>query len=151
MTYRDLDPKDLQVSYSYNPETGEITHNGRTVGHGSGRYMAVRANTFMVKSHLLAWALMTGSWPLISVDHINRDGCDNRWENLRLATPSQQQANRRVYSKSGVRGVSWYRGKWVAHVGCNGKNKYLGRFNTKEAAGAAVEKERQRIWGEFAA
>ncbi len=154
MGYRDITAEELRAVFSYNPDTGEIRKNGVTAGYLTGqgrRYASVRVRKYNVMAHILAWALMTGEWPEMSIDHINRDGLDNRWSNLREADSGQQQANRRGWSKSGVRGVNWDRGKWVAYVRHNGKTKNLGRFETKEAAGSVAERERKRIWGEFAA
>lgn len=47
------------------------------------------------KASKVAWFLMTGSWPTdLEIDHINRDPMDNRWENLRLVTRSENLKNR---------------------------------------------------------
>jgi hypothetical protein len=90
----------------------------------------------------LAWLWMTGEWPQGEVDHENRDSLDNRWENLRDATHSQNQLNRKANHKeyksnvSGINGV--YRhsngNRWVAEL----RGRYLGCFATKEEAAAAV-------------
>ena len=153
LSYRNIPTEDLHTSFSYSPKTGQIMKSGNKAGFlvDQGRYFSVRVRQFNVKVHTLAWALMTGKWPEGTIDHINRDGLDNRWSNLREANSGQQQANRKGWSKSGVRGVNWDRGKWVAYVRSNGKTKNLGRFDTIEAAAAVVEKERKKLWGEFAA
>lgn len=153
MSYRDISVGDLKPTFSYDPQTGEIHKAGKPVGYvcSQGRYRGVSIRGRNVMFHHVAWALMTGEWPQDTIDHINRDGCDNRWCNLRAATQNQQQANRRPWGRSGIRGVHWDRGKWVACVRHDGKTVNLGRFDTKEAAAAVAYKERQRIWGEFAA
>lgn len=75
------------------------------------------------------------------VDHINGDSLDNRRMNLRLATPSQNAQNLRgptARSKSGVRGVYWFKGAWTPQPTLNGKRVYLGRFATLAEAEAVV-------------
>ncbi|MFC7663981.1 HNH endonuclease [Methylorubrum suomiense] len=65
------------------------------------------------------------------VDHINRDTLDNRRANLRIATASQNAANRGVSSlnRSGYRGVHLKNGKyWIAQIGAGRVKRYLGCF-----------------------
>ena len=64
------------------------------------------------------------------VDHINTCGCDNRKENLRLATRNEQGANvgLKTSNTSGVTGVNWHKqtDKWQARIKINGKQTHLG-------------------------
>ncbi len=87
-------------------------------------------------------------------DHINGDTLDNRRENLRLATASQNAMNRRPRSdnKSGVRGVCWDKRyqKWEAYVKVDGKQKKIGRFVSIEQAAEAVAQARAEMHGRFA-
>jgi len=52
---------------------------------------------------------MTRKWPAYAVDHRNLDKGDNRWDNLREATRSQNMANTSLPSTntSGFKGVIW--------------------------------------------
>jgi AP2 domain/HNH endonuclease len=89
------------------------------------------------------------------VDHKDGDGLNNqRNTNLRLATPTQNQANRgrQKRNKSGVKGVSWIkaRGKWGAFICINYKRSNLGSFKTKEEAAEAYRKAAVELYGEFA-
>ena len=72
------------------------------------------------------------------VDHINRNPLDNRKENLRICTYSDNCKNLSVYksNKSGIIGVYFDKGinKWRATITVNGKRKWLGAFSTKEEA-----------------
>jgi len=74
------------------------------------------------------------------VDHIDGNGLNNKRSNLRIATNSENQYNRKhksKYPKSGVPGVYWYptTSKWKAQVVLNGKDVHLGYFdNVREAA-----------------
>jgi len=70
------------------------------------------------------------------IDHINHNRLDNRKSNLRFATNSQNQFNRKKKSKeeAGVARHSQYSDKWRARITVNGKEHHLGLFNTKEEA-----------------
>lgn len=86
------------------------------------------------------------------VDHINRNGMDNRRENLRIATSSQNQCNAkcRADSKTGYKGVQKSRNRWMARIKINGKRYYLGTFNTPQAAHEAYKQKAVELFGEFA-
>lgn len=77
------------------------------------------------------------------VDHRNRDGLDNRRENLRSATKSQNTLNSRRLKKNtldyiGVRyRKDLKRNKWVSEVCRDGQRYYLGTFATAEDANTA--------------
>jgi len=88
------------------------------------------------------------------IDHIDGNPYNNKFANLRLATPRQNQCNqrRRCDNTSGLKGVSWSeeRQKWQTGIQVNGKRIGLGRFNTKEEAYAAYCEAARRLHGEFA-
>jgi hypothetical protein len=77
------------------------------------------------------------------VDHLNRNGLDNRRANLRIVSGSLNAYNRVVPSKLGVRGVSFYRRTpgdrkpYHAHVGHLGRKITIGYYRTAEEAYAA--------------
>ena len=85
-------------------------------------------------------------------DHVNGDGLDNRRDNLRIATSSQNKMNRgsRRDNKLGVKGVSRSRGRFRAVIQINGNYKLIGVFLTIEAASAAYQLAAQKLFGEFA-
>ena len=88
------------------------------------------------------------------IDHINRDKLDNRIENLRECTASQNQANRRAESKTGVKGVSVIHRKSGIEYGVmayvNGKQTYFGKYKTLEEAKKVSKSVREKHWGKFA-
>ncbi len=88
------------------------------------------------------------------VDHINLDTLDNRRENLRVATNSQNQYNKPLQKNntSGYKGVTYFKqfGKWVARIRVNNKSIYLGVFDTPEAAADARKIAAIELHGEFA-
>jgi hypothetical protein len=88
-----------------------------------------------------------------TVDHVNRDILDNRRANLRLATMSQQNANKiKFKGKSAFKGV--YRRcdgrKWSAQIIFNGKMNYLGSFETEIDAAMAYDSAARNHHGAFA-
>jgi len=86
------------------------------------------------------------------IDHINGDKLDNRRENLRSATRSQNMMNsgKPKNNTSGHKGVSWHRNKWEARIIINGKKKHLGCFEDKEEAAKAYKEAAEKYFGEFA-
>lgn len=104
----------------------------------------------VVKLHKFLWELWGRQ--RAGLDHINGDGLDNRRSNLRAATQSQNLANSRMFrtNTSGYRGVSRFRGKWVAQIRINGTVVHIGRFDTAELASAAYKQTAQALHGEFA-
>jgi hypothetical protein len=143
----------------YNPETGLLTWRikankrfeaGRIAGHLNKRwgYIEVRIDGQSYRGHRLAWMLMTGQpWPK-EIDHINCDASDNRWSNLRAATRSQNNANRKTYAKSGFKGVVKHVDgkKWCAFI----SGEYLGIYETPEQAHAAYREIAKQRFGDFA-
>ena len=107
--------------------------------------------------HRLAYYLMTGKDPgEMFVDHIDGDGQNNRWSNLRCVTAAENCHNRKTYSKSGHKGIYPYidkngvvksyavqvcrtqgkgpRGEKYSRDGYRRKTVTLGRFKTLEEA-----------------
>lgn len=88
------------------------------------------------------------------VDHINGNKLDNRRDNLRGATRSENQMNRGKQSgnySSDYIGVSWNKGasKWMARITVEGETKYLGIYESEEAAARAYNDAAKEHHGEF--
>jgi hypothetical protein len=88
------------------------------------------------------------------VDHINRNGLDNQRANLRLATRSQNAANRGVQkdSASQLKGVYYdaRRSHWIAYAKKDGKRYYGGSHKNKESAAKAYNRLAVQLHGSFA-
>jgi hypothetical protein len=95
-----------------------------------------------------------GGWPEKGIDHINGNGADNSWSNLRAANQHQNIANGRMWSHntSGFKGASYRRDiqKWRASIQVRGRPIHLGNFKTPQEAHAAYRKAAERYFGEFA-
>lgn len=125
-------------------ETGYLRHNGYKVINLMGKEYS---------SSRLAWLYVHGVMPKKEIDHINGDRSDNRIENLREASRSENAINRGVQSNntSGAKGV-WKRkgmNSWVAEIGVRGKRVKLGSFRTREAAKNAYLLAAKSLHGEF--
>ena len=104
-------------------------------------------------AHRLAWLYMTGKWCPLFIDHRDGNPSNNCWSNLRRATLSQNNANRRVHrnNKCGFKGVVRNQiGRWVASIYKNGRRYHLGCFATPQDAHAAYVAAARRLFGEFA-
>ena len=85
-------------------------------------------------------------------DHRNLITLDNRRENLRIATPSENRANSRTSCASGMKGAYWRKdlNKWQGQIRFGGKSLSLGVFPTAEDAHAAYQIAARKNFGEFA-
>lgn len=87
------------------------------------------------------------------VDHRNRNGLDNRKENLRLATSLQNSGNHvNGRGTSLFRGVSWdqERGLWRVQIRHDGVNFWLGRYRTEKEAVRVYDAKALALRGDFA-
>jgi len=90
-------------------------------------------------AHRLIWRIVTGDDPgELLVDHIDRDGLNNKWENLRLATRGENVENQEGHRrrKSPYKGVYQEKsGRWKAQIRRNRKlHTAPGSFETPEEA-----------------
>lgn len=87
-------------------------------------------------------------------DHRNRDTLDNKRSNLRIATRSQNQANRtrNRNSPTAMKGVQWRKTKrrFCSEIKVKGKRIFLGYFDKAEDAHAAYCEAAHKYHGEFA-
>ena len=160
----------------YDPETGVFTWRDRprehfktikscrtwntryagTVAGGmaSSGYLQIKINAASYRAHRLAVFVMTDEWPKDMVDHIDMDKANNRWENIREATRSQNMANTvaRKHSKSGIKGVCWHKQhrKWVAQLGGEHGRGFICLSDCPAAASFAYQIEADKHHGEFA-
>mgnify|MGYP001579989416 CR=1 FL=1 len=81
-------------------------------------------------------------------------GLDNKKDNLRICTNSQNGMNRKLNNNntSGHKGVHWHKFSktWHARILMCKKRKHLGQFDTKKEAAIAYNKAAKEFFGEFA-
>ncbi len=160
----EIDCEILRQLVFYDTETGALIWKhgakkrvrGDKAGSTSGKDGRTRVcfSGRKYQVHRLVWLYVNGEWPSKFIDHIDGDPSNNRIENLREATQSQNCANSRKSSRntSGYKGVCWSGriGRWRSYVTVRGKTHWLGYFNTKEEAFAARVSAADRLHGEFA-
>jgi len=139
-------PECIRESLKYDAETGLFTwvlprkcvRVGALAGDVNNRgYARLTFNRRCYQSHRLAWFYVHNRWPKM-IDHIDGNKLNNRIENLREVTSSQNRQNLRTAnrdSKTGFLGVTKLpNGRFMAQIGFSGKTKYIGMFGTPESA-----------------
>ena len=144
----------IEELLDYNKETGiltwKATHRRRVKGAQAGsignlgyRVLTCGGRKYY-KAHRLIWKLMTGREPSGTIDHINGDRDDNRFQNLREADMSQQNFNKntRGYNKRG----NAYQVRVTAYGAIKRQTVY-----TEEDAIRVRDEMRAELWGAFKA
>src|SRR5262245_63170460 len=106
----------LRELLDYDPKTGrmfwKVSRGGVVAGseagslHSQGR-VVIRIDGRMYKRSRLAWLHVTGETPAHFVDHKNGIRDDDRWENLRPASPAENSRNAKRPNRHGLPGVSY--------------------------------------------
>lgn len=135
---------------NYDPSTGVLSWRKNPAQHvkagakagriNRGGYVEVGIKGRVYLAHRVIWLMVTGEWPTGHIDHRNGVRSDNRWDNMRDVTPTQNAQNRRAAGtankSSGLLGVTLHRqtGKWQAQIETRGKSKHLGLFDDPQVA-----------------
>lgn len=151
----------LQV-LDYDPETGVFTCRiARSSAKAGARAGTLALGRWLInidgrryRANRLAWFYVHGEWPQLEIDHIDRNPSNDRIANLRLATRSQNMANRpaQINSVSGLKGVSFHKrsGLFYGRITHQGRTHSVGYFKTPEEVSAAYAIKAKELFGEFA-
>ena len=114
---------------------------GGTTSHGYGRFNNM-------SPHRLSYEFEHGPIPEgMEIDHTCHVTLCVNPAHLRVATAKQNRENRESgWGKSGIRGVRFSKGKWVAVVVHNRKYIYCGRYATAAEAEAVVRAKRLELF-----
>ena len=115
-------------------------------------YLVVKILGKKYPAHWIVWVLNRGEWPT-RLDHINGNRADNRIENLRESSHTENMWNAK--SRNGqtrVKGVVWEKSKerYRVRMRVNGQRLSFGHFKTLDEARSAVQAARTKYHGEFA-
>jgi HNH endonuclease len=127
--------------------------NGKEAGCDNGNgYKKVTIDGKQYYVHRIIYLMHHGFFPLF-IDHIDCNPSNNKIDNLRQATASQNTINfiRKRKSKSGVCNVSFdkRRNKFCVYIKINCKSKFLGSFEDLELAELVAQEARSKHYGEF--
>ena len=138
----------LQELLHYDPGSGEFRWRvQKKTNHRAGDvagcrmrsdYWTIHIDGRNYRAHQLAWLYIKGEWGRPLIDHRDGNPLNNRWRNLRLASHTNNAANRpRLRSNtSGCAGIAFDRrsGQWIARVSKGERDYFLGCFPTNAAA-----------------
>lgn len=141
----EITKENLLNIFNYNKEEGKLYWKNPTgnrvqagkeagnifKGHGT-EYRQVCIQKKTIFTHRIIWFIETGSWPKYDIDHIDGNGLNNRFNNLRDVPPQENNKNgsKRCDNVSGITGISWNKAMqaWVVQIQVSGDNKYIGKI-----------------------
>lgn len=116
-------------------------------------YFQVEIKGVTYKIHRLIW-VMHGNDPVPILDHVDGNRGNNKIQNLRPATSSQNCMNRKHDNKNaaGATGVFWYKAlqKWQVRIWANNKSYHGGYFDCPKEAAKVAASMRKELHGSFA-
>ena len=152
----------LDVIKNFQYENGNLywkkPRSGIAVGAKAGfidskGYLRVRFNGKKYLNHRLIFFMEYGYMPEM-LDHIDKNSLNNRIENLRPATRSQNGYNKFMQKNNttGYKNVYWHNQskKWVVKINFNKKIKHIGLFKDIELADLVAQEARNKYYKEFA-
>ena len=155
--------EELREFLHYEPDTGlfrwKVDRRGTAkAGSVAGSlnytgYIFIRINGRSFCAHRLAWALYHNQDPgSMQIDHIDQNKSNNKIINLRLANhgPNNAYAGPQKNNKLGIKGVSYWNGKFKAQIFKNQKKYHLGYYDTMEEASNVYWAAAEELFGEFA-
>lgn len=136
--------------------------NSRSVGKAAGSLIKSNGKSYYSVSicgigyglHRVIWKWVTGENPTECIDHIDGDGLNNSFGNLRDATFAENLRNTKKCKRNttGFKGVllSSDRKKFISQIKVSGKSMHLGTFDSTEQAAIAYQQAAKKHFGSFA-
>ena len=151
--------KEILDNFCYNENTGVITKKDseKQVGYlehiAEKNYSRIKID-FKGKHflyHRIAWLLFFKEWPSQEIDHRDGNPLNNKIENLRLATRTQNCQNQRLskVNKVGLKGVQKRSNLFRSRIQVNKKSIHLGYFKTREEAHLAYQNAARHYFSDF--
>lgn len=101
-----------RVCNSWNAKhAGKIAGNIKHAGEDRTQYIAVKIDRITFSAHRLIYAIVKGEWPDLVIDHIDGNGTNNRWSNLRVCSQKENMQNLvvRKNNKTRITGIHWHK------------------------------------------
>ena len=154
--------KKLRELLNYNPKTGvfiwrvnksQRVRAGMEAGTRHQGYIRIIINRKAYLAHRLAWFYTYGYFP-DELDHRDLNRSNNKINNLRECTGSQNRCNRYVYCNNilGIKGIRYKekKGLYEARISINGKTIHIGSSKCLEKAKEIYAKALPMYHKEFA-
>ena len=142
------DPETGLLHWKMNPNRCRPSNFGAVAGYNKGQgYSQIGFKNKLYQAHNIVWVMHHGDIPEDkTIDHIDRNKSNNRVENLRLASRSQQEINQNS------RGFFWHEKarKWRVEIFVGKKRKHIGYFPSALQARLAYEGAIAKVEPEFA-
>jgi hypothetical protein len=138
-------------SHFPNERTYKMWNNrfaGRECNYRNRNYYTIMLNGDNYRVHRIIFKIFYGREPFFMLDHIDGNSLNNKIDNLRECTASQNQHNRRAKKNVQYKGVSFDARSNCYYARCNGQ--HIGTFRTAESAHAAYCAEASARYGAFA-
>ena len=119
-------------------------HNGKVAGCINNGYRRIKVTingiAMRVQAHRLHWYIIHDQIESM-LDHIDQDKDNNRIENLRRCTQSQNSRNVQPRGRSKYMGVHLDKrgGKWISQASISRKKYHIGSFETELQAAHAYD------------
>lgn len=153
----------LKQLFDYHPNgqlirkktTSRLGKSGNVAGFLDKKigYLRVGIGKKQYLVHRIIFMIQNGYMPQ-ETDHINGNKLDNRIENLRTASKSENLRNRsfNINNSSGYKNVSWSKNhdKWSVTLSYDGKKHHIGYFQDLELADLVAQEARNKHHKQFA-
>jgi hypothetical protein len=114
-------------------------------------YWVIKINNKKYKRARLVFLYLNKRFPKNCIDHINGNSLDDRPENIREATVTQNAWNHKGRKKTSnlPMGIRFQSGKYVARISCNKNQITIGKYENLEDAHKAYINKRKELFGDY--